>query len=153
MSSGVYLLEFAPGVTYVGKSVNIEGRYDQHIKSLRDGTASVKMQHAYNAYGPPNVQVLASCHADHIALVETLMVKLLKPSLNVAFTAKVSRADLDTIETYPEYLNMSTGSLIARIMELEHKLKTSGSSHKAVEILGLKLIEEKNKSWWEKLFG
>ena len=155
MNSGVYFLKFSPEMYYVGKSVNIDGRIAQHIESFHKGTASSKLMAAYKKYGVPSSGTLCSCHHDHIDLVETLMIERIKPSLNTAPTAKVSRSDAEVIEANEDYLAMSTGQHIAllesrkaRIQELQNR-----DADKIISTLLEDLMRERNKSWWRKLVG
>jgi hypothetical protein len=70
MSSGIYRLTFSSGNFYIGKSVNIEGRWLQHEEAFRKGTAARKMQAEYDRSGSPTREVMADCHAEHLDVLE-----------------------------------------------------------------------------------
>lgn len=73
MTSGIYLLKFGmygEPYTYVGKSVDISARLEQHKENMFKGCASKKLQWAYNTFGVPEVSILVECHKDHIGTLE-----------------------------------------------------------------------------------
>jgi hypothetical protein len=73
MTSGIYLLKFGE-LTYVGKSVDIHRRLEQHVDSLLKGKAAKPVQNAYNIYGLPSAYILAKCHLDHIDTLEAYFI-------------------------------------------------------------------------------
>ena len=75
MISGIYKLTFRSGRIYIGKSENIEQRWEQHRASFVKGTHSKKMQAEYAAYGPPTYEVILYAHADHIDIYESIIIK------------------------------------------------------------------------------
>lgn len=65
MTIGIYRLIFPnTDKCYIGQSVNIERRYMQHLRSFELGSASGKLQSAYDVYGKPKLDILL----DDIAL-------------------------------------------------------------------------------------
>lgn len=82
MTSGVYELKFANGHRYIGKSIDIDNRWAQHMDKLRKGTAARNMQNAYNMYGAPQGDVLLECHPDHIDIMEAVYIARHNPELN-----------------------------------------------------------------------
>jgi hypothetical protein len=68
--AGIYLLKFNDMYHYVGKSVCIRDRLYQHISSFEKGDAAVRLQDAYDEFGPPEISVLLECHADNIDVLE-----------------------------------------------------------------------------------
>lgn len=62
MTCGIYLLSFkeTPKL-YVGQSNNIEERFKQHIRQLRAGTHTKKLQQAYLQFGLPEIEILEVC--------------------------------------------------------------------------------------------
>lgn len=82
MTSGVYQLTFTDGNTYIGKSINIEERYKQHMNKFYKGTAAKPMQAAYNKCGAPNACIIRECHEDHIDVVESCFIARDRPTLN-----------------------------------------------------------------------
>lgn len=57
--SGLYILHFPSGHYYGGRSHNIRQRWHLHTSQLRRGVHPNRwMQHVYDKYGPPTVDVL-----------------------------------------------------------------------------------------------
>jgi group I intron endonuclease len=176
MSSGVYLLNFRNGDKYIGKSVNIERRWEEHIKSLAEGKSAKKLQAAYNKYGVPERSILIYCHNDHIDLMETIMIRRLKPTLNSAVTVPVAIEDIGVICNNSELLQISTGRHIEKICTLgslverleneieflldedevanelySHKMKLQQLSLEMIKLESL-LEKEKQVTWWQRLW-
>lgn len=59
MTRGLYKLSFkGTDKVYIGKSLNIEERFKDHLYSLKKGIASKKLQDAYNRYGNPTIKAV-----------------------------------------------------------------------------------------------
>jgi hypothetical protein len=82
MTSGVYELKFSNGARYIGKSINIETRWKQHMDKFQKGTAAKAMQSAYNNYGAPEGTIIMKCHSDHIDIMEAVYIARHCPELN-----------------------------------------------------------------------
>lgn len=132
MSSGIYQLHFSDGSFYIGKSENMEERWNQHTKSFLQGMHSKKMQSKYNQYGPPVASVLLECHTDHIDLYESLAIhKNMGPNcLNSAIPKKLTADEESVLLKAGEHLTASTAEHIAtieglrrsnRILEVENE--------------------------------
>ena len=167
MTSGIYKLKFDNGEEYVGKSVDIPRRWIEHGQSLSRGTASTRLQNVYDRWGPPEPSVLLECHPDHIGLMETVMVKLLDPTLNSADTHRLSALDYATLlDAEESVLKKSTAELIREIEELKRQVEekdaeiykitsTDAMSQRVAELEEEieQLLTTTNKSWWRKIFG
>lgn len=71
MTVGIYRLIFDKyNRYYIGQSVNIEQRYKAHLQKLNNGTANVKMNHAYNTYGIPTLEILCECSKENLNIFE-----------------------------------------------------------------------------------
>ncbi len=123
MTSGVYQLTFTSGARYIGKSVNIEERWNQHLDKFRKGTASKPMQAEYNAYGGPTGSILFACHEDHIDLVEACFITRNRPELNTTRPPDPFPwlKDSDSLNSVFGMLGMSTAEHVSRINELSEK--------------------------------
>jgi hypothetical protein len=56
---------------YIGKSGNIGDRYISHLRDLKKNKhPNGKLQHAFNKYGEPNVDVLEECEYEDLILIE-----------------------------------------------------------------------------------
>lgn len=120
MKSGIYLLKFENGDTYVGKSVDIENRWEQHYNTLMRGNAAEKMQNAFIRYGTPIAKILQYCHTDHIGILESYYVRKLQPTLNSAKTAPIDELTYQTIDAAGEkLLSYSTAELIHTISKYD----------------------------------
>lgn len=74
MSSGIYKLIFTDKSIYIGKSVDIEKRWEQHLKAMKKGTHTARIQDAYNSYGLPKLETIMECHPHHIDILETYFI-------------------------------------------------------------------------------
>jgi hypothetical protein len=176
MSSGVYLLNFGAGGKYIGKSVDIERRWEEHIKALAKGKSANKLQDAYRRYGVPERKILLECHSDHIDLVETIMIRRFKPTLNSATTSPISLEDINTICDNGELLDISTGTHIRKICalgslverlekeidflldedEIAYELYSNRKKLQQIDAeykkLADQLEKEKQVTWWQRLW-
>lgn len=101
MTSGVYLIEFPSGAQYIGKSIDIDKRWKQHLDKMNKGTAAKPMQAEWNKYQDFNASVLLMCHEDHIDVVEAHYINRFKPSLNTSIPkdpyAHMTYDEVDTL--------------------------------------------------------
>ena len=85
MNSGIYRLTFATGDTYIGKSNDMERRYNEHCDKLKKGTAAGKMQSAfYVSQALPISEIMMYCHEDYLDYMEGYYIDLLRPTLNTS---------------------------------------------------------------------
>lgn len=167
MSSGIYQLKFGRD-TYIGKSNNISRRWDEHLKKLTEGKAAKKVQDAYNKHGVPEAVILMYCHPDHIDLMESILVRTLRPTLNVASTSSIdSDEDFNTLyEAEEDILSISTAAhiriidslktsnkLLLERIELLESESDSAARIKTLEALVNRVRPVDNRSWWSKIFG
>lgn len=81
---GIYLLIFASGAKYVGQSINVNKRFNNHISQLRNGTHySAKITKEYEENGFPQFRLLKECLEEELDLLEEQFIKELNPELNV----------------------------------------------------------------------
>ena len=97
---GIYLLTFPGGATYVGKSVNPQQRWLQHLEKLKTGTAARNMQCAYQPGRGFQAQVLLHCHPDMLDEYEGYYINTLKPTLNTQRPA--GREDYPILERWAQ---------------------------------------------------
>jgi hypothetical protein len=95
MKSGIYQLTIGP-YTYVGKSVDIPQRWEQHYAKLNKGTAAKNMQLAYDQYGTVHTKVLLEAHPDLLDEYEGYYINTLEPDLNTAIPC--ARTDYSMLE-------------------------------------------------------
>ena len=117
-TSGVYQLQFSSCRTYIGKSINIEERFNQHMDKFRKGAAAKTMQNEYDQYGPPSLTILALCHPDHVDIVESWLINRNIPELN---TTRPSDPFIGVrnIEELLSMLHMSTVQHVDQIILLD----------------------------------
>lgn len=70
MTSGIYKLEFPGGLFYIGKSENIERRWEEHRKKFETGKAAKPMQAAFKNCGYPDAEIICVAHKDNIDVLE-----------------------------------------------------------------------------------
>lgn len=117
MTCGIYSLTFAEGIQYVGKSTDIEKRWVEHNKAMRQNKAAAKMQAAYKKYGLPDGEVLFEIHQDHLDIVECYIIRKYRPVLNSVVSASILECEFDELMENPEYLKWSTLGHIREIIQ------------------------------------
>lgn len=76
MRKGIYALVFnGTDKVYIGQSINIEKRYTEHLRDLRDGTSSPKLLEAFKKYGKPSLEVLIECSTSELDYNEEELIK------------------------------------------------------------------------------
>lgn len=75
MTCGIYILRFkGSDSVYIGQAVNIERRISSHKTKLKGGASSIKLQDAYNRYGPFTYEILTECLEHELDNLEELMI-------------------------------------------------------------------------------
>lgn len=129
MNSGIYSLTFSDGAQYVGKSINISRRWDEHKKSFLAGTAAKNIQERYNIYGMPVGKVEFECHGDHIDLMESYFICLMQPALNAIPGVRIYEHELPIFEENAELLRIATSDHIRMINELQQDRDSLQEKH------------------------
>lgn len=71
MTCGIYRLKFEnTDMCYIGQSVNIERRFNQHISNMKNTAATHKLNNAYRNYGTPVLEVLVTCQISELDNIE-----------------------------------------------------------------------------------
>lgn len=82
MTAGIYALVFGAEdmetLYYIGKSVDIDKRWQEHMNKLIKGTAAKAMQEAYQKHGEPEFHIIKTCHPDHLDVLEPLYIEMYK---------------------------------------------------------------------------
>ena len=146
MNSGVYKLTFSSGRFYVGKSIDIPTRWQQHEDKFSKHKAAQRMQQEFNLCGSPRKEVLFSCHADHIDIVETWLIATHQRDygnlmLNATYPEPLPDSEYEKINRAPYLLKQSTADHIDKICDLETALDTIDEEQ---ETLIVRLTEEKS---------
>ena len=123
MTSGIYELTFAKDVTYIGKSINIDNRFKEHVSNLLRNKAAAKMQAAYKQHGLPTIKVLLACHPDHIDIMETGFISELQPQLNTVQLGDL--VPLDFLLNNADLLQVGTTEHVKFIVGLSTELEIS----------------------------
>lgn len=78
MTCGIYKLNFPrTGLVYIGKSINIERRFNQHINKFKSNKyGNSKLQWAYNLYGIPTYEILHVCKESDLDFQEIQYISL-----------------------------------------------------------------------------
>lgn len=77
MTIGIYKLGFlGTSKVYIGQSVNIEKRYNEHCNNLLKGVAKPKLQSAYTEYGKPYLEIVIT--TDSIEELDMLEVEAIE---------------------------------------------------------------------------
>lgn len=121
MTSGIYIARFKDDTFYIGKSINMENRWKQHIDDFRKGKHTAKMQRAYECCGLPEFDFLCTAHSDHIDLLEGLFIDQMRSPLmlNSASVSCPSDEDIRVFTLFPEKLQLSTADHIRLMAQME----------------------------------
>jgi len=86
MNSGIYKMEFPRGEFYIGQSINLGTRWDEHQKDFLMNRAARKLQVAYNMnLGVAHFTVMLNCHPDYLDMFEAYFIHALRPQLNTNY--------------------------------------------------------------------
>lgn len=175
MTSGIYQLTFSDGNNYIGKSINIEKRWQEHYKSILQNKAAAKMQAAYKRCGMPEGEILFEAHPHHIDFLETLFIGTYKPSLNTSIANEaISAEHLKMLKENDSLLKESTyqhiWSIVTQRKNIEHledevkKLlegyevpqhykEELGHAHAAMYAAKAELRDYKRLPWYKRIFA
>lgn len=151
MTTGVYRLTFSDGSEYIGKSVNIEARYDEHLKSLKKYTAARKMQAVYIRCGEPKCTIIVECHADHIDFLESFFIRYDKPVLNTMIGCSITNDEFRLLQRHSDLLQLSTIQHIELIDSFRNAPAPKEQDELLLEIYILKSKLE--KPWYKRIFN
>jgi hypothetical protein len=83
MTTGIYKLNFDNTTqVYIGKSKNIRVRFRAHRTCMQKGIAAKKLQHAYDTYGLPTIEVLCECSENELNKYEKEAIEIFNPVAN-----------------------------------------------------------------------
>lgn len=110
MISGIYKLTFPSGLFYIGRSDDIDRRWQEHMQAFENGTAAQRMQLEYTRGGMPNFEVIYQCHPDHCDLAESAIIQHCDRSymLNTQFPRRITPEEWETMCDCQELLELST---------------------------------------------
>jgi group I intron endonuclease len=123
MSSGIYSLNFPSGKFYIGKSNNIERRWEEHAKKIYTGTAAKNVQMEFNKEGTYRANVLHYCHPDHLDILETYYINYYWGS-NILNTTRPPSLTEDNYEVLLKegILQCSTFTIVKTLLEKNRKV-------------------------------
>jgi hypothetical protein len=155
MTCGIYKLTFSSGLFYIGKSLNIEKRWQQHFDSMQKNKSAAAVQAQYNMLGFPKTEIIYECHEDHIDLVEESLIFRMKPPLNTTFTRDRLTTKDTTFEglEIDEFLARSTLSHIGEILILRNNTANLCETVETLMSIGEKLREIRSKEEIESSAG
>lgn len=122
MITGIYLLKFhylGHEYNYVGKSVDIMRRFNEHAESFIKRKAAKKLQALYDVAGDPEFYILQRCHADHIDVVEAYYIDFFKGHYSLNTVGMKNPFYHVVPGEHAEYLNKSTDTLISSLVGSE----------------------------------
>jgi GIY-YIG catalytic domain len=102
MTTGIYKLTFSSGGFYIGQSVDIEARWEQHFKSMRSGKAARPMQEQFNRWGYPTGEIIATCAKEYLDILENLHINLYRDDapnmiVNTSIPERYSAYEVDLL--------------------------------------------------------
>lgn len=123
MISGIYKLIFKNGDEYIGKSNNIEKRWEEHKSSFYRNKASEKVMKAFHTHGMPEFHILIEAHKDHIDILEAYYISCERPSLNSVIAKCIHDDEFDLLMQNQDLLKLSTVEHIATIVDSRDNMK------------------------------
>lgn len=83
MTSGIYKFTFPNGQFYIGKSVNMPRRWEQHKEDMIQGRHTAKIQQAFddNFGRLPDFIILIECHVHHLDILENYFISKVQDNL------------------------------------------------------------------------
>lgn len=144
MRSGIYKFTFESGFYYIGKSNDIDRRWDEHMSKFVKGTAAQRIQAQYDVCGSPDFEVILYCHEDHIDLMEDIYIEenwMDGFLLNTTRPKRNSYHETRILTDNIELLEFSTAEHIEKINELEQ----------STDDLLLKLVSFKDGTYLEQM--
>jgi len=139
MTSGIYRLTFKSGHYYIGKSIDIQRRWKEHFTKFDKGTAAKSMQACFNSYGYPSCEVLYEVHAEHIDVIEPIVIAN-NWGPKILNTTK-DRCATNIEDKYLELIKLSLGDLCAWIFRMHDQ---EADLEKRIEDLQQELEDETN---------
>jgi len=111
-SSGVYeIVNLISGKRYIGSSVNLHSRFQQHRAELRSGKHHNRhLQNAWDKYGEGNFafNVLLYCERSQTLFHEQQLLDELKPEYNIAICANAPMLGLSVSDEVRAKISAST---------------------------------------------
>lgn len=134
MKTGIYKLTFPGGASYIGKAVNIDKRWEQHSRSMNNGTSAKPLQNEYNAYGEfPIGTILTECHREHLDVLEDHFISSYKPILNTVIPEYSDSYILEDLPKWAlDYLGKSTAEIL---LTMEHLAVASDAKNTSISDL------------------
>ena len=108
MATGIYRLNFNNKEFYVGQSVNIESRFEQHLLSLINNKHTPKLQQAFKRHGHPSLDVLKECDEWLLDIMEAVYINKYPNLLNTV----IPKAPNSTVARYLSMLKKPSLELI-----------------------------------------
>lgn len=128
MTSGIYQLTFANGDTYIGKSVDVERRWDQHWKDLENGKHAKPMMQAFYASSMKvDAKLLLEVHPDLLDEYEGLYINEWRPTLNTQIPARRSDEDYEILKRYANDDNAHIS--VPQLMRVTYDMKRSSDEN------------------------
>lgn len=134
MTSGIYQLTFPDGRRYIGKSINVEERWAQHVDKMQKGTAAKNMQEAWNKFLTFDSEVIFECHPDHIDIMEECLISRIQPELNgTRPNDRLPGIHGETFHNIIKYFRYSTVDHINTMLDLQSRLNTANTNIENLE--------------------
>jgi predicted DNA-binding protein YlxM (UPF0122 family)/predicted GIY-YIG superfamily endonuclease len=116
---GIYALWFEePSLVYIGQSQDIDARYKEHIRKLKNNKATnYKVQEAYNKYGIPELVIVEECFITELNSKEiewTAEFNSIKEGLNIIEAGQVGFGPNSNASKYTKRQILKVFSLLYR---------------------------------------
>ncbi len=146
MTTGIYRITFPDGSDYIGKSINVEERWRQHIDKMEKGTAAKPMQMKWDKYRDFKAELLIECHEDHIDILEETLIARLDPILNTSRPKDRMPGVYDEeFDTVIEYFKQSTLSHIENLVITKEELQAAKKYNDELVAQLMKIRNKRNE--------
>lgn len=145
MTIGIYALYWEEqDLIYIGQSQNIESRFKEHIRKLKNNYhTNYKVTEAYNLYGNPSVQIIEICSLDDLNQLEIFWTKEFNSlhgsnGLNIIEAGSVGYGAYSNSSVYTKWQILKVFSLLRRIPVISYKLisiRTKVKTHTISDIV------------------
>ena len=158
MNSGIYLLKFQTGDTYIGQAKDFNTRWARHDREMLQGKHTKLVQDAYNrsGYQLPTKHKVLLCHPDWLDYYEALLILQEAPPLNTQSPRPMSESTKRALVALHERGGAVVG-MIETLQQYQETLEKLDAAGEEVERLGriargeeVRALEQAAESGWRR---
>lgn len=148
MNSGIYLLKFQTGDTYIGQAKDFNTRWARHDREMLQGKHTKLVQDAYNRSGCvlPSKHKILICHPDWLDYYEALLILQEAPPLNTQSPRPMSESTKRALVALHERGDAVVG-ILDSLGELEKLQEICTDLRSELEALQARDEEAQQRLW------